>query len=276
MHPIERLRFVARASGADQGLLVRETAHALAAFRDDPTGLVAACRRIVDRHPTSGPLWWLCARVLTSPDGQQEAWQAVEEIDRDRTAAELAFALPDEATVCVVGWPEVVGDALPRRGDVEVLAVDALGEGSGLVRRLVQAGSVAVDVPTSGLGAAVASSDVLLLEAVALGPSGFVAVSGSLAAAAVARHAEVPVWVVAGVGRLLPARMWDALADRQATRAADPWDLDEEVVPLDLADRVCGPSGLVPAEVALRRTDCPVAPELFGAGSAPGTYTGTR
>src|SRR3954452_17835593 len=195
MHPIERLRYVARASGADQADLVRETAQALAAFRDDPAGLVAACRRIVDRHPTSGPLWWLCARVVTSPEGHREAWEAVEEIEQDATAAELGFALPEDATACVIGWPELVGEALPRRGDVEVLAVDALGEGSGLVRRLAYAGIDAVDVPTSGLGAAVASSDVLLLEAVAAGPSGFVAVSGSLAAATVARHAEVPVWV---------------------------------------------------------------------------------
>lgn len=273
MHPIERLRYVARASGADQALLVRETAQALAAFRDDPAGLVAACRRIVDRHPTSGPLWWLCARVLTSPDGQREAWRAVDDIERDATPGELSFALPEESTVCVVGWPELVGDALPRRGDVEVLAVDALGEGSGLVRRLMQSGVDAVDVPTSGLGAAVASADVLLLEAVSMGPTGFVAVSGSLAAATVARHAEVPVWVAAGVGRLLPARMWDALAGRHATRSADPWDLDEEVVPLTLADQVCGPAGLEEPAVSLRRTDCPVAPELFDPGHAPGTYS---
>ena len=233
VHPIERLRYVARASGADQALLVRETAYALAAFQDDPAGLVAACRRIVDRHPTSGPLWWLCARVLTSPDGQREAWRAVEEIDADSTSAELAFALPEDSTACVIGWPELVGDSLPRRGDVEVLAVDALGEGSGLVRRLLQSGIDAVDVPTSGLAAAVASSDVLLLEAVAVGPSGFVAVSGSLAAATVARHAEVPVWLIAGVGRLLPARMWEAVAGRHVTKAADPWDLDEEIVPID-------------------------------------------
>ena len=272
MHPIERLRYVARASGADQALLVRETAHALAAFHDDPPGMVAACRRIVDRHPTSAPLWWLCARVLTAPDGRREAWEAVEAIDDDATAAELAAALPDEATACVLGWPEVVGEALPRRGDVEVLAVDSLGEGSGLVRRLVLAGIDAVDVSPSGLGAAVSSSDVLLLEAVALGPSGFVGVSGSLAAATVARHTEVPVWVAAGVGRLLPARMWDALSGRLATHAADPWDLDEEIVPLTLVDHVCGPSGLEDVDAALARTDCPVAPELFDAGSAPGTY----
>ena len=273
MHPIERLRYVARASGADQALLVRETAQALAAFRDDPPGLVAAARRIVDRHPTSAPLWWLCARVLTSPDPNREAWDAVDEISDDSTPTELAYALPSDATACVIGWPELVGDALPRRGDVEVLAVDSLGEGSGLVRRLMHAGIDAVDVPTSGMGAAVASSEVLLLEAVAAGPEGFVAVSGSLAAAAVARHAEVPVWVTVGVGRWLPARMWSALADRQATRPADPWDLDEEVVPFSLVDRVCGPTGLEAPADAQKRTDCPVAPELFDRGNAPGTYT---
>ena len=94
VHPIERLRYVARASGADQAVLVRETAQALAAFRDDPSGLVAACRRIVDRHPTSAPLWWLCARVLTSPDGQREAWAAVDEIEDDRTAARAGLRPP--------------------------------------------------------------------------------------------------------------------------------------------------------------------------------------
>ena len=171
VHPIERLRYVARASGADQAVLVRETAQALSAFRDDPSGLVAACRRIVDRHPTSAPLWWLCARVLTSPDGQREAWDAVDEIEDDRTAGRAGLRPPrGRAPSCVIGWPELVGEALPPRGDVEVLAVDSLGEGSGLVRRLVQAGIDAVDVPTSGLGAAVCSSDVLLLEAVAVGP----------------------------------------------------------------------------------------------------------
>ncbi len=274
MHPIERLRYVARASGADQAMLVRETAQALATFHADPPGLVAACRRIVDRHPTSGALWWLCARVLTAPDGRAEAWQAVDDIDGDVTPAELAFALPEDATACVIGWPEQAGEALPRRGDVEVLAVDSLGEGSGLVRRLTLGGIEAVDVPMSGLGAAVASADVVVLEAVAAGPTGFVGVSGSLAAATVARHAAVPVWLVAGVGRSLPERMWDALAGRHATRAADPWDLDEEVVPLALVDRVCGPAGLEAPGPALRRTTCPVAPELFEPGRAPGTYRG--
>ena len=73
MHPIERLRYLARSSGADQRVLVGETASALRALRMDPAGLVVSCRRIVERHPTSGPLWWLCAHMLTSPDPSQAA-----------------------------------------------------------------------------------------------------------------------------------------------------------------------------------------------------------
>lgn len=274
MHPIERLRYVARASGADQPLLVRETAHALAAFRDDPAGLVAACRRVIERHPTSGPLWWLCARVLTSPDGQREAWAAADELDGDPTGRHLAHGLPDEGTVCVVGWPEVATEALVRRGDVAVLAVDSAGEASGLVRRLEHAGLEAEDVPPSGLAAAVSEADVVLLEAVAMGPDGFVAVSGSVAAAAVARHVGVPVWVVAGAGRRLPGRMWGAVRARLEGGALEPWLRDEEVVPSALVDQVWGPAGSGPPAEAMAGTDCPIAPELIGGGSAPGTFRG--
>jgi hypothetical protein len=271
VHPIERLRYVARASGADQALLVRETAQALASFVGDHTAVVPACRRIIDRHPTSGPLWWLCARVLTDPEPRQAAWDAVEAIQEDSTPRELAHALPEDARVCVVGWPELVADALPRRGDVEVLAVDALGEGSGLVRRLLQSGVDAVDVPQAGLGAAVLAGDLLLVEAIAAGPDAILAVSGSRAAAATARHAGVPVWATVGAGRLLPARLWAALLERLDDGGQDPWDLEEELLPADLLDQVCGPGGMSGVAEALSQATCPVAHELLSPGRAPGT-----
>ena len=34
-------------------------------------------------------------------------------------------------------------------------------------------------------------------------------------------------------------------------------------MPLDLVDMIVGPSGPEPVDEARRRTDCPVAPELF-------------
>lgn len=261
MHPIERLRYVARASGAPQAALVQETAAALASFSADPQALVTACRRIVSRQPTSGPLVWFAARVLTAGDPAAEIWSAAGEVQADRTPAAVARHLPDDAVVAVLGWPEQVGDALPRRGDVEVLVIDALGEGGGLSRRLWQADVDAIDVPQSGLGMAVAQSSLLLLETQAAGPDAFLAIAGSRAAAAVARHAGVPVWLVAGVGRLLAGPMWDGLCRRLPEDEA--WDADLEVVPFDLADTVVGPEGPVSVAVALQTVRGPIAPELF-------------
>ena len=68
MHPIERLRYVARAGSVDQDVLVHETAGALAGLDFDPQGLVIACRRLVERHPASGPIWWLASKVLCAAD----------------------------------------------------------------------------------------------------------------------------------------------------------------------------------------------------------------
>jgi hypothetical protein len=101
----------------------------------------------------------------------------------------------------------------------------------------------------------------VLLESPAIGPTEFLAVSGSRAAAAVARHAGVPVWLVGGVGRLLPQRMWDGL--RARIEPDEPWDAEDEVVPLDLVDRIVGSRGPETVAEALQHIDCPVAPELF-------------
>jgi hypothetical protein len=262
MHPIERLRHVARAEGTGPTLLGREAASALAGFGDDPTGLVTACRRLVERHPTAGTIWWLAARVLAATDPVGEAWRAAEDLEDDDTSAVLLRALPAEGSVAVLGWPELVGDALRRAGEVELLVIDAGGRWTGVVDRLARRGVDALDVPEGGLGAAVAAADLLVLEASSLGPDGFVAESGSRAAAAVARHAGIPVWVVAGVGRVLPKRLWEAQVTRLELEA-DAWDADDEVVPLDLADEVVGPRRLTTPDAAVKRADCPIPPELL-------------
>jgi len=263
MHPIERLRYVARASGAPPAAVARESIGALMTFDDDPRGLLNACRRLVTRHPRSGPMIWLASRVLTAADPRAEARLAAAELDADPTAEELSFALADDATVLVVGWPEVIARALVRRGDIEVLAVDAHGEGSGFARRLEQGDACAATVPCEGLAAAIAASDVVLLEASAIGPQQFVAIAGSFAAAAVARALDVPVWLVGGVGRVLPARVFDAVALRVAD-ASEPWYDEDELVPTDFVDHIVGPAGVLPSAQALRDGACPIAPELLG------------
>lgn len=273
MHPIERLRYVARADGAGVAMLVEAAARALAGMEADQAALVTGCRQMVDRHPTAGAMWSMTSRLLCSDDPRHEAWLVVEEMEADPTPRVLAGALPDGAVTVVLGWPELVAQALHRRGDLRVRAVDALGEGGQMADALAEAGLDAVCVPEPGVAAAVADADVVVLEALAMGPTGLVAVAGSRAAAAVARHAGHQVWAVVGEGRLLPGRLWEALLGRLDLRG-EPWDTDDEVVPIDLVDIVVGPWGVGSAPEALGRTSCPVAAELSKGVFAPGTYRG--
>lgn len=270
MHPIERLRHVARADGTGPTRLTLAAARALSGLGDDHAGLVTGCRQMVDRHPAIGTLWWLTARLLTAEDAEREAWIVTEALEADPTPAVLAAELPDETVVVVLGWQELVAPALHRRADLQVLAVDAFGEGSALADSLVDHDVEATDVPESGLGAAVAEAGLVIVEALALGPGGLVATSGSRAAAAVARHVGVPVWAVVGEGRALPGPMWEALC-RRLEQAGDPWDADEEQMPADLVDAVVGPWGIGTVADAIEHSDCPVAPELFKGVFAPGT-----
>lgn len=270
MHPIERLRMVARARGEDPALLAREAAAVLADCADDPAALVTGCRRLIDHQPTSGPIWWLAARVLGAADAEEEAWRSADALGADPTPAALVYHLPDDTQVVVVGWADQAGEALRRRGDCTVLVVDAMGTGGGLASHLRRGGTDAVVVDQAGLGAAVVASGLVLLEATALGPDGFVAAAGSRAAAAVGRSARVPVWVVAGEGRVLPAPLWQAMVSR-LEGGPDPWDRPDEVVPLSLVDQVVGPDGPRPPVDAPGRADCPPVPELTRTWAAPGS-----
>lgn len=237
---------------------------ALRGLRSDHTGLVTSCLRIVERHPASGSLWWLAARVLTATDPVAEFGHLLGQAESDGTEQFLYDALPEESTVCVIGWPDLAADALVRRGDVSVLAIDAAGEGMSLVHRLERSDVDAECVPMGGLAAAAAASDLVLVEASACGADGLIAASGSRAAAAVAYCAEIPVWAVAGVGRRLPGPLWNSVLAR-LDAAGSPWDLDIEFVPAGTISHVVGPAGLVAGAGDLGRSECPVAPELLRA-----------
>lgn len=45
--------------------------------------------------------------------------------------------------------------------------------------------------------------------------------------------------------------------------SVDPFDAAEEELDLDHVERISGPDGPVEPAEAVRRIDCPVAPELF-------------
>jgi hypothetical protein len=134
---------------------------------EEVPALVPACRRLLDRQPGCGPLWWLAARVLSAGDPVTEAQQCARDLEDDPTSVLMLQALPEGARVV-------------RRGD--------MGD--------------------------VASAELVVLEVDALGPTGMVADSSFTGLLRAARSAEVPVWVEAGVGRVLPSALWEAMTAR--------------------------------------------------------------
>lgn len=204
-------------------MLVEETADAVLGLSSrygevDPSELLTACRRILSRRPTSGPLWWMAARVLTSNDVRREIDEVLTELREDRTASELEAALGHGATVTVVGWSIQAAQGLVRRGDVTVLVIDAMGEGDELARQLSRRGVDARSVPPENMAAAVLSSDAVLVEATIAGPDEALCVTGSVPTAAVAAHLGVPVWLIAGVGYRLPKALYDSATARWAAQ----------------------------------------------------------
>ena len=262
MHPIERLRYVARAGGADHGALAEETARALAGFTDDPSGLVTACRRIVDRHPTSGPMWWLASKVLATNDPRAESIRCVTVLQDDPTAAALAYELPDDVTVTAIGWPEQVGEALVRRGDIRSLVVDSLGEGAGLVRRLEHADSPDRRGPAGqhrGRGAVV---EHRAARGVGRGPRRASSPSPARMLQRPSPPAPTPRCgsssARAGCSPNGCGRRWPTGSTRPANRGSST----RRSFRLELVDNVVGPRGRESVEAMLRRTDTPVVPEL--------------
>jgi hypothetical protein len=265
VHPIEHLRYVARARGADAGSLVADAASALGSLRSDRAELVVACRRIVERHPEVGPLWWMCAQLLTAADPGRLAWELADEIGDDATPRTLAAALPDEATIVTIGAPPVAAAALVRRGDVRVLCADSRHEASSLLRRLERHDVECEPVPSEALARACAAADVVLVEALAAARHRVLATIGAHVLAATARSVDTPVWLVAGIGTRLPAEYVDAICERllAGTTPAD-WDLDVDDLPVGLVDRVVSVDGVADPAAALGPT-CPLAPELLRA-----------
>jgi hypothetical protein len=261
MHPIERLRYVARADGAGPALLVRETALALCEMEFDPQSLILACRRIVERHPTMAQLWWLCANVLASPEPFARARELALVVERDETPGHLDDVLPDDAQVVIVGWPFTTVKCLARRGDALMLVVDSHGEGEALVDRLHDAEIAAELVPFECLASAVAQCDVVVIEALAAGPDAALAVGGARGVLETARALGKPAWLVAGAGTRLPAALFDGM--RTTLQLDTDWHAGLDVIDVARFDRVIGPDGANDDTRTALVPECPSSTELL-------------
>ncbi|MFZ9843075.1 MAG: hypothetical protein ACO3EQ_01920 [Ilumatobacteraceae bacterium] len=252
---------MARADGAGPALLVRETALALCAMEFDPQSLVLACRRIVERHPTMAQLWWLCANVLAAPEPFARARELALVVERDETPGHLDDALPDDATVLIVGWPFNAVKCLAQRGDAMMLVVDSHGEGEALVDRLHDAEIAAELVPFECVAAAAQQATLVVVEALACGPKHVLAVGGSRAVMETAKSLGKPAWLVAGAGTRMPETLWKGMTG--ALNLPSDWHAGLDVIDVSRFDRVVGPSGASEDPNAALEPECPASTELL-------------
>lgn len=261
MQPFERLRYLARWSDEDDSALVSEAADCLAGFAEDPAGLVVACRRLLSHHSAAGALWWLCARVLAAPDPADAAWEAWQLVNDDRTSDRLAGLLPfpHDEPIAVLGWPDLTGAALAERPDLDVVAVRRRnGDDHRRARLARREASIRI---IGHVEAAAMEPSHLLVEAMAAGRRRAVVAAGGADLLDTLAGTGTVAWLVAGVGRVLPERLFAALQSEVERDGDDHTEVD--IVDVTRFARVAGPTGLDAPDALLRRVDCPVAPELL-------------
>lgn len=265
MHPIEHLRYLARSGYADAPELVVETASALRHLGADPASLLLTCRRIVEKHPTCGPLWWLCAEILTALEPRDVLRRCVDRIHDDATpshlAGHLATRFPNGGMIVVNGWSWEIATALVSSHGFEVCVVDGDNGADHMVRVLERNDVVVHLVEPQRAAAAVGESDAVVVSAAFLGPETAWSPVGSAQLAAVAYCEGVDVVLTTAVGTRLPKMFSDVimrLVDDDTRGEA--WHRDVEAVSLALVTIVVGATGAEDAAVLLARGVAPEAP----------------
>lgn len=152
MHPIEHLRYLARAGDADPAWLIPEAAWALGGLATDRNALVMGSRRLLERFPLCAPLWWLCSRALTGTDPRVALRRSVEDFEADTTGLQLSLALTDGGEA----EPVVTSAVLATR--TEVVVPGTAPHPSGPTRRWVTVGvGVLVSEELCGVATAAAT-----------------------------------------------------------------------------------------------------------------------
>jgi hypothetical protein len=265
MHPIERLRWIARAEDEPAASLASEAAYTLGDLAYyEPNALLTACRRLLSSHAECGPLWWVAAQVMAASDPHEAARHAAAELCSDQTPARVAEAL--RASVAggegvVVTTPfELCLQALVLS---RVYALRFVAQ-PWLLRRAIRAfdgsASELAGYPSGEEDEAVAGASVLLVEALASGPSACLVDPVAGEALEAAARAGVPAWLIVGTGRALPPWLFEEARER--TEADDP-DGRAAVFTLDTFALAIGPEGQGDPVAVGGAVTCPPGRELL-------------
>jgi len=212
MHAIERLRSIARAGEIESTELACEAAYALAGLSDDRRALVASCRRLLEFHPHVGALWWTCAQLIDSNDLRHCAVTLVDQLEQDASIDEL-FSLPSAQDRVVAESSRQIVRALHDRVDLPVRLV---GDGRSLrlgMRFFTDSVAPVEAYQVTESELAFRDATLVVIEALAASRDGLLVSKAASRLVVQAREQELPVVVLAGVGRVLPDALFGAMQD---------------------------------------------------------------
>jgi hypothetical protein len=261
-HPIERLRWIARAEGEAASVLAGEAAWTLAELAEtEPAALLTACRRLLERHPDCGPLWWTAARLVSGDDAFEEGRRAAAQLCSDSTPERLASALRGAVTsgeVILLTMPTDVSRQALERG--RAWEVRLLSGHFGIRYEMRASGPLGGGVTGYLAGEedeALAGAAVLLVEALAAGGSRCLVEPVAAGALGAAAAAGVPAWLVVGTGRALPARLFERAAEESERRGSGV------AVPTGSFACGIGPEGRGEPGTVVASVTCPPGLELL-------------
>jgi translation initiation factor 2B subunit (eIF-2B alpha/beta/delta family) len=183
--------------------------------------------------------------------------------------------VPQDAKVCVVGWPTSILHALATRSDLKIYVVESNGDGDAAVDRLLSMDVNATLVQFENLSRVIAECDYVIVEALATGSSEVMCSAGSHGVAALGYCEQKPVWLVTPLGTRLPNVLWAGMTSQVLGVATseghddhDDHDAREhqslvDVVPACLFSRVISPLGVSDDLTSPFLAECPPATELL-------------
>lgn len=222
---------------------------ALRGLGSDPATVLLTCRRLVERHPTVGPLWWLCSEMVTALDPREALRRCVELVREDSTPVHLAEflggRLSEGSLVCLNGWSWDMAVAFGQMAPLEVCVVDGDNGADHMVRVLERADHEVHLVEPSGGASAASEADVVVLSGLAASPETAWCAAGAHALAAVAYCAEIPVVLSTPRGTRLPHATLDGMArDLASQTRGRVWHRGIDEIPVGLFTWFAGPTGV--------------------------------
>lgn len=264
MHPIERLRWIARSEDEADSTVAAEAAWALGELAlEEEAAVLTASRRLVLRQPASGPLWWACATILEALGGEdvlQAAQRVAFDLAGDSVSARLTRALRQQlAAGDLLGVAPPAETAARALADEQRFAICLLAPYRELRYEMARFGTADVTgYEVEEADEVLEEASLLLVEPRFASPRHLFVSAGAARAVGAAQRAKVACWAVLGPGRVLSEPL--AATASQLARG------EGELLPPSSFEAAIDAQGLGEAAEVLGRGSCPPALALAHLG----------